>query len=92
MTSNLNALDPLNATVRERLDQALRDCLPRPEDSDAPRLAEAMRYAALAGGKRIRPMLVYAAFRLAGGSLEQADVPAAYGEGLCWRSQAVSFS
>lgn len=76
MTSNLNALDPLNATVRARLDQALRDYLPDPAASDAPRLAEAMRYAALAGGKRIRPMLVYAACRLAGGSLEQADVPA----------------
>ncbi|MTI52471.1 MAG: geranyl transferase [Alcanivorax sp.] len=76
MTSNLNALDPLNATVRARLDQALRDHLPDPAASAAPRLAEAMRYAALAGGKRIRPMLVYAACRLAGGSLEQADVPA----------------
>lgn len=76
MTSNLNALDPLNATVRARLDQTLRDHLPDPAASDAPRLAEAMRYAALAGGKRIRPMLVYAACRLAGGSLEQADVPA----------------
>ena len=76
MTSNLNALDPLNATVRARLDQALRDHLPDPAASGAPRLAEAMRYAALAGGKRIRPMLVYAACRLAGGSLEQADVPA----------------
>ena len=30
MTSNLNALDPLNATVRARLDQALRDHLPDP--------------------------------------------------------------
>ena len=80
MTSNLNALDPLNATVRARLDQALRDHLPDPAASDAPRLAEAMRYAALAGGKRIRPMLVYAACRLAGGSLEQADVPAGAGE------------
>jgi geranylgeranyl pyrophosphate synthase len=76
MTSNLNALDPLNATVRARLDQALRDHLPDPAASDAPRLAEAMRYAALAGGKRIRPMLAYAACRLAGGSLAQADVPA----------------
>ncbi|MBL4722321.1 MAG: geranyl transferase, partial [Alcanivorax sp.] len=39
MTSNLNALDPLNATVRARLDQALRDHLPDPAASDAPRLA-----------------------------------------------------
>ena len=44
MTSDLNALDPLNATVRARLDQALRDHLPDPGNSDAPRLAEAMRY------------------------------------------------
>ena len=40
MTSNLNALDPLNATVRARLDQALRDHLPDPAASDAPRLGK----------------------------------------------------
>jgi farnesyl diphosphate synthase len=36
-----------------------------------------MTYAALGGGKRIRPILVYAACELAGGTPEQADVPAA---------------
>ena len=35
--------------------------------ADAPaRLAEAMRYAALDGGKRVRPLLAYAAGELAG--------------------------
>ena len=36
-----------------------------------------MRYAALGGGKRIRPLLVYGATALAGGTPEQADTPAA---------------
>ena len=76
MTSDLNRFDTFAEDSRSRLEGALRRLLPDPATSASPRLAEAMRYAALAGGKRIRPMLVYAACRLAGGSLEQADVPA----------------
>jgi farnesyl diphosphate synthase len=41
-----------------------------------PRLASAMRYAVLGGGKRMRPLLVYAGALAVGGQLEAADIPA----------------
>ncbi len=41
------------------------------------RLHGAMRYAVLGGGKRVRPLLVYAACELSGGLLDQADAAAA---------------
>ena len=40
------------------------------------RLQEAVRYASLGGGKRLRPLLCYAAARAAGGGLEDGDAPA----------------
>ena len=40
-------------------------------------LAEAMRYAVLDGGKRVRPLLAYAAGELAGADPAAVDVPAA---------------
>ena len=40
-------------------------------------LCESMRYSLLAGGKRIRPVLLLAACEMLGGDLEQAKVPAA---------------
>ncbi len=52
MTHSLSAL-------RERCDAALERCLPAAAD-DHP-LTAAMRYAVLGGGKRLRPLLVYAA-------------------------------
>ena len=76
MSEEPRALEPLLSPFRSRVEQALSRYLPDPATSDSPRLAEAMRYAALNGGKRIRPMLVYAACRLAGGGLERADVGA----------------
>jgi farnesyl diphosphate synthase/geranylgeranyl diphosphate synthase type II len=42
-----------------------------------PRLLEAMRYSTLAGGKRVRPVLVYAAGEALGAPLELLDAPAA---------------
>ncbi|NNC99699.1 MAG: geranyl transferase [Gammaproteobacteria bacterium] len=46
-------------------------------NSDCPdRLAEAMRYSALAGGKRLRALLVYAAGRALDAPLERLDVVA----------------
>jgi geranylgeranyl pyrophosphate synthase len=41
------------------------------------RLLEAMRYSTLAGGKRVRPVLVYATGEALGASLEALDAPAA---------------
>jgi len=40
-------------------------------------LCETMRYSLLAGGKRVRPVLLLAACEMLGGDLEQAKVPAA---------------
>jgi geranylgeranyl pyrophosphate synthase len=59
---------------RARVDAALDDVLPGPEEGrdDPGRLCEAMRYAVLQGGKRMRPMVVMAACRAAGGSMEAA--------------------
>ena len=45
---------------RERVESVLRAVLP-PESREPARLHQAMRYAALGEGKRIRPLLVYAA-------------------------------
>lgn len=39
-----------------------------------PRLASALRYCVLGGGKRVRPVLVYAAFEAAGGDADAAVV------------------
>ena len=50
------ALDQLTETAKARLEQALDHYLPA--QSAASRLSQAMRYAALSGGKRIRPLLV----------------------------------
>lgn len=49
----------LSESYRLRLEQLLADALSI-EDVSPSRLHEAMRYSALAGGKRIRPTLVYA--------------------------------
>lgn len=72
----MDALGPFAHAMRERLATALAQHLPHPSESDAPRLAEAMRYAALTGGKRVRPLLVYGACWLAGGEPAKADVAA----------------
>ncbi len=48
------------ASVQASVEQALADNLP-PADATPQRLHEAMRYAVLGGGKRVRPLLVCAA-------------------------------
>jgi geranylgeranyl diphosphate synthase type II len=47
------------------------------EDGATPRLLEAMRYSTLAGGKRIRPVLVYTAGEALGATLDMLDAAAA---------------
>ena len=47
------------------------------EAGATPRLLEAMRYSSLAGGKRVRPILVYATGEALGAPLELLDAPAA---------------
>ena len=53
-------LDPALQALILRTEQALDRCLPPAEQSPAV-LHRAMRYAVLGGGKRLRPLLVYAA-------------------------------
>lgn len=64
-------IDAYAARVDERLDVAL------PAASTSPgRLHEAMRYAVLNGGKRVRPLLVYAAGECLGVAASLLDAPA----------------
>jgi farnesyl diphosphate synthase len=56
--------------VEAALDQAL------PQASNSPRLDAAMRHAVLGGGKRLRPMLVYAAGRAFGAGEDSLDAAA----------------
>jgi farnesyl diphosphate synthase len=60
--------------------QRIENVLARTLDIDGgatPRLLEAMRYSTLAGGKRVRPVLVYATGEALGASLDLLDAPAA---------------
>ncbi len=57
---------------RRQIDEALDECFLLPKDLPQAGLAEAMRYSLLAGGKRIRPMLVLEFCRIAGGDVEAA--------------------
>lgn len=57
---------------REMIDAALAEYFSLTGDYPQARLAEAMRYSLLAGGKRIRPMLVLEFCRIAGGQVEKA--------------------
>ena len=57
---------------RQRIEKALAACFQTREDFPLKGLAEAMRYSLLAGGKRIRPMLVLEFCRISGGDMELA--------------------
>lgn len=61
---------------RARVEAALDAALPA-ADLAPQRLHQAMRYSVLGGGKRLRPLLVYAAGRCTGAAVEQLDAPAA---------------
>jgi len=63
------------ARWRERADAALHRALPDPH-SPPQRLHAAMRHAVLLGGKRMRPLLVYAAGAAFGATVETLDAPA----------------
>lgn len=65
----------LLATAQTRIPAALARFLGQ-QNPAAERLAAAMRYAVMNGGKRVRPALVYGAAHALGATLEQAD-PAA---------------
>ena len=57
---------------RQQIEQALASCFRLEDDFPLKGLAEAMRYSLLAGGKRIRPMLVLEFCRIAGGDMQDA--------------------
>ena len=57
---------------RNRIDAALAEYFTLGDEFPQARLAEAMRYSLLAGGKRIRPILVLEFCRIAGGDVEAA--------------------
>ena len=63
------------AAVQARTEVALERALPAASTAPAT-LHDAMRYAALGGGKRIRPLLCHAAGEMFGGAAERLDVPA----------------
>jgi len=63
------------AATQARTETALARHLPGPDCIPA-RLHEAMRYATLGGGKRVRPLLAFAAGELTGASAEQLDYAA----------------
>ena len=64
------------AALQQRMEGVLSDVLP--QSSIAPqRLHQAMRYAVLGGGKRIRPLLAFAAGEVAGADLQCVDAAAA---------------
>ena len=65
----------IEETIGTLLPQTAVEC---PADGEIPAyLCETMRYSLLAGGKRVRPVLLLAACEMLGGALEQARVPAA---------------
>jgi farnesyl diphosphate synthase len=64
------------AARQSHFEEVLRGLLPR-ADVAPQRLHEAMRYAVLDGGKRIRPLLAFAAGELAGADAARLDIAAA---------------
>ena len=59
-------------TLADRVDDALQSWLPQPMPAVSAKLNEAMRYSALAGGKRIRPVLCLLVAEAAGLHAETA--------------------
>jgi geranylgeranyl diphosphate synthase type II len=63
------------AQCQRRVDAVLESLLESPHDQ-LQRLYQAMRYSVFNGGKRVRPLLVYAACEALGGEPERADAAA----------------
>ena len=64
--AELERLEEHRARIEDWLHACFQDCAPRGN------LYDAMRYSLLAGGKRLRPVLVLEACRLCGGAVEDA--------------------
>ena len=78
MTSQwrLTMLDQQTHAYQQRVEEALENVLPATGAINSNRLEEAMRYAVLGGGKRVRPLLVYATGKALGLSIDALDKPA----------------
>jgi len=66
------SLDEWVREAGERFERAAGEMLPTP-DREPKRLHAAMRYAVLGGGKRVRPLLVYAAGKVTAADAEALD-------------------
>lgn len=64
------------AAHQARFEQVLCELLPQP-DTMPQRLHQAMRYAVLDGGKRVRPLLAFAAGELTGADITRVNIVAA---------------
>ena len=64
------------AAVQSRMETTLARLLPAADALPA-KLHDAMRYAVLGGGKRVRPLLVFGAGEFAGATPEALEIPAA---------------
>jgi farnesyl diphosphate synthase len=64
------------STRQTRFEEVLKRLLPQ-ADATPQRLHSAMRYSVLEGGKRVRPLLAYAAGELAGAPAERVEIAAA---------------
>jgi farnesyl diphosphate synthase len=71
-----NAFNAWAHNKQMRIEDVLGTHLP-PSSTSPMRLHEAMRYATLGGGKRVRALLAYAAGEFCGADLNKIDVPAA---------------
>ena len=76
MTQPSFVFDHWASAHQQRVEEVLSRTLPS-ENTLPGRLHEAMRYAVLGGGKRVRALLSYAAAELAGASPDAADASAA---------------
>ncbi|NQD94936.1 (2E,6E)-farnesyl diphosphate synthase [Pseudomonas sp. CrR25] len=68
-------IEAYQAQCQRRVDAAL-DRLLEPPRTELARLYQAMRYSVINGGKRVRPVLVYAACEALGGAAAHADAAA----------------
>src|SRR5512140_2051859 len=64
------------STRQSRFEDVLKRLLP-PAEAMPQRLHQAMRYSVLEGGKRVRPLLAYAAGELAGAAAERVEIAGA---------------
>lgn len=63
-------------SCQDRINSVIKKQLNFPEGG-APKLQQAMEYSLFNGGKRVRPVLAYAAAQACGAELSHADIPAA---------------